>query len=43
MKNKILIFLAVLALTVCSAHKYAQSGEPTEKNNLTFGAEKSKI
>lgn len=43
MKNKILILFAAIALTSCSAHKYGQSGEPTQKSNLTFGVVKSQI
>jgi outer membrane protein assembly factor BamE (lipoprotein component of BamABCDE complex) len=43
MKNKIFILLAVIVLSGCSAHKYGQSVEPTQKSNLTFGVVKSQI
>ena len=41
--RKILICLLALVTLSCTAYKYGDNSEPTQKSNLTFGMVKSKI
>lgn len=43
MKKCILSVITVSIFISCSAHKYGENAEPTQKSNLTFGMAKSKI
>ena len=43
MKKTIFIALTAFLLASCTAYKYGQNAEPTQKSNLTFGVVKSKI